>query len=142
MRKNTISYKILRLFSITMLGTCAFAIAEGNYQQSSSPPSRQDRPSTGSQIPGYSRESAGSDRTMSQTAKDAWIQGKLEATFAYNQDLSSFAINSEVKNGVVYLKGNVETQTARELATRLASDIEGVTKVENKLRVVPDDSQG
>jgi hyperosmotically inducible periplasmic protein len=120
MKKNSISTKILRLFAITMLGTCAFAIAEGSYQQ----------------------ESADSNRTMNQTAKDAWIQGKLEATLAYNEELSSFAINTEVKNGVVYLQGNVESQTAKELASQLSMSIEGVNKVENKLRVVPDTGNG
>jgi osmotically-inducible protein OsmY len=140
MRKNYISHKILRLFTITMLGTCAFAVAEGNYRQPAGSQSRQDG---GTQDSSYNREYPDSDRTMSQTAKDAWIQGKLEATLAYNQELSSFAINSEVKQGVVYLKGNVETQTAKQLATRLASNIEGVSKVENNLRVVPDtDNEG
>jgi osmotically-inducible protein OsmY len=140
MRKNYISYKIVRLFTITMLGTCAFAVAEGNYRQPTGSQSRQDR---GTQDSSYNREYSDSDRTMSQTAKDAWIQGKLEATLAYNQELSSFAINSEVKQGVVYLKGNVETQTAKQLATQLASNIEGVSKVENNLRVVPDtDNEG
>jgi hyperosmotically inducible periplasmic protein len=122
MKKNTISSKILRLFIITMLGTSAFAIAEGKYNQ---PPS-----------------AAGEDRTMSQTARDAWIQGKLEATLAYNEDLSAFDINTEVKNGVVYLKGNVESQTAKDLATQVSQSIEGVSKVENNLRVVPEDSAG
>lgn len=121
MKKNSISSKILRLFAITMLGTYAFAIAEGSYQQ----------------------ESTDSNRNMSQTAKDAWIQGKLEATLAYHDELSSFAIDTEVKNGVVYLKGNVESQTDKELAGQLSMSIEGVNQVENKLRVVPDaDQQG
>jgi hyperosmotically inducible protein len=107
-----------------MLGTSAFAIAEGKYNQ-----------------PGSS--AAGEDRTMSQTAKDAWIQGKLEATLAYNDDLSAFDINSEVKNGVVYLKGNVESQTEKDLAGQLSRNIEGVSKVENNLRVVPEgDTEG
>ncbi len=122
MKKNTISSKILRLFIITMLGTSAFAIAEGKYNQPAS--------------------AAGEDRTMSQTARDAWIQGKLEATLAYNEDLSAFDINTEVKNGVVYLKGNVESQTAKDLATQVSQSIEGVSKVENNLRVVPEDSAG
>jgi hyperosmotically inducible protein len=125
MRKNTVSSKILRLFVITMLGTSAFAIAEGKYNQ-----------------PG-STSAAGEDRTMSQTARDAWIQGKLEATLAYNDDLSSFEINTEVKNGVVYLKGNVESQTEKDLAGQLSRNIEGVSKVENNLRVVPEgDEEG
>jgi hyperosmotically inducible periplasmic protein len=121
MKKNNVSSKILRLFIITMLGTSAFAIAEGKYNQPAA---------------------AGEDRTMSQTARDAWIQGKLEATLAYNEDLSAFDIDTEVKNGVVYLKGNVESQTEKDLATQLSQNIEGVSKVENNLRIVPEDDAG
>ena len=149
MRKNSISNRILRLFAITMLGTCAFAVAEGNYKQDqpSAPQSKQDRQqqsSTGQKRQeSYQREPDGSERSMSRTARDAWIQGKLEATFAYNSELSSFAIDTEVKNGVVNLKGNVESETAKDLAEQLAMDVEGVDRVRNNLRVVPDaDSQG
>lgn len=117
MKKNSVSNKILRLFAITILGTSAFAVAEGKYQQGS----------------------ASEDRTMTQAARDSWIQGKLEATLAYNEDLSSFAIDTEVKNGVVYLKGNVESQTEKELAGQLSRNIEGVSNVENNLRVVPNE---
>lgn len=149
MKRKSVSYKILRLFTITMFGTCAFAIAEGNYQQEqqASPHYKQDKQQSSAgqrsqNQESYQREPDGPDRSMSQTARDAWIQGKLEATLAYNQDLSSFAIDSEVKNGVVYLKGNVETQTAKDLASQLARSIEGVNKVENNLRVIPDNEQG
>jgi osmotically-inducible protein OsmY len=155
MRKNTPSSKILRLFTITILGSCAFAIAEGNYQtdQPSGPQFKQDKPqsatgqsSSNYQSPSssqksqesYQKDSSGSDRTMSQAAKDAWIQGKLEATYAYNQDLSSFAINTDVKNGVVHLQGNVKSQTAKDLAQQLAINTEGVKKVNNDLRIVPE----
>jgi osmotically-inducible protein OsmY len=128
-------------------------MAEGNYQQDqpSGPQFKQDKPqsSAGSQPSSsyqspsgsqqsYQKDSGNSDRTMSQAAKDAWIQGKLEATYAYNQDLSSFAINTDVKNGVVHLQGNVESQTAKDLAGQLATNTEGVKKVNNELRIVPD----
>lgn len=107
-----------------MLGTSAFAIAEGKYNQPGS-------------------VSTAEDRTMSQTARDAWIQGKLEAALVYNDDLSAFDIDTEVKNGVVYLKGNVESQTKKDLAGQLSRNIEGVSKVENNLRVVPEgDEEG
>lgn len=119
MKKNRVSSKIVHLLAITMLGTGAFAMAEGARQES------------------YQREPDGAERSMSQATKDAWIQGKLEASFAYNQELSSFAIDTEVKNGVVHLEGNVESQTAKDLAEQLSLNIEGVSKVENDLRVVP-----
>lgn len=145
MRKNS---RILRLFAVTMFGTCAFAVAEGNYKQDqpSGPQFKQDKQQSSTSQrnqESYQREPDGSERSMSRAARDAWIQGKLEATYAYNPELSSFAINTEVKNGVVNLKGNVESETAKDLAEQLAMDIEGVGRVRNNLRVVPDaDSQG
>ncbi|HEX5057301.1 MAG TPA: BON domain-containing protein [Gammaproteobacteria bacterium] len=153
MRKNTPSSKILRLFTITILGSCAFAMAEGSYQkdQPSGPQFKQDRQQSNSQSSSnypsssssqknqsYQKDSSGSDRSMSVAAKDAWIQGKLEATYAYNQDLSSFAIDTDVNNGVVHLQGNVESQTAKDLAEQLAMNTEGVKKVDNDLQIVPD----
>jgi osmotically-inducible protein OsmY len=139
MKKNRISSQVLRLLTITMLGSGAFAMGERAEQESyQSEPDSAGRMDQGQ----YSQDQSG-ERDMSQTAKDAWIQGKLEATFAYHQDLSSFAIDTEVKNGTVHLEGNVESETAKELAEQLSMNIDGVNEVENNLSVVPDaDSQG
>ena len=42
-------------------------------------------------------------------AKDAWIDGQLEAVYALNRHLSAFAIDTEVDKGIVHLTGNVNT---------------------------------
>jgi osmotically-inducible protein OsmY len=71
------------------------------------------------------------------TPKDAWITGKLEATYALNRHLSALKIETETTNGVVHLTGNVENDIDRDLAGELAKGIEGVVSVDNDLAIKP-----
>ena len=71
-------------------------------------------------------------------AKDAWIDGKAEATLLFNGNLDSFDINTDVKNGNVVLTGKVENSVDKKLAEELVANIDGVTSVDNKLTVVSD----
>jgi hyperosmotically inducible protein len=71
-------------------------------------------------------------------AKDAWIDGKLEAVYALNRHLSAFAIETEVDEGIVHLTGNVQQDIDRDLAGELAKNIDGVVDVSNELVVVAD----
>jgi osmotically-inducible protein OsmY len=68
-------------------------------------------------------------------ARDAWIDGKAEATLLFNGNLNSFNIDTDVAQGVVTLTGRVDTNTNRELAEELLLGIEGVSKVTNNLMV-------
>ena len=68
-------------------------------------------------------------------AKDAWIDGKAETTLLLNGNLNSFAIDTQVKNGVVTLTGEVESDVDKALAAELVEGLEGVSSVENKLMV-------
>ncbi len=67
--------------------------------------------------------------------KDAWLDGKLESALLFNEHLNSFAIDTEVKSGTVYLTGAVESDIDRDLAGEIAKSIKGVTAVENKLAI-------
>jgi len=71
-------------------------------------------------------------------AKDAWIDGKLEAVYALNRHLSAFAIDTEVDKGIVRLTGKVQHDIDRDLAGELAKNIEGVVDVDNDLTLVTD----
>ena len=75
---------------------------------------------------------------MEKGAKDAWIDGKAEATLLFNGSLDSFDINTDVKNGNVVLTGKVENSVDKKLAEELVANIDGVTSVDNKLTVVAD----
>jgi osmotically-inducible protein OsmY len=83
----------------------------------------------GMQAHGVEREGA---------AKDAWIDGKLEAVYALNRHLSAFAIDTEVDKGIVHLTGKVQADIDRDLAGELAKGLDGVVEVDNKLTVVAD----
>jgi osmotically-inducible protein OsmY len=67
--------------------------------------------------------------------KDAWLHGKLEATLLFNEHLNSFAIDSDVRNGVAYLRGAVESDIDRDLAGEIAKSVSGITSVKNELAV-------
>ena len=71
-------------------------------------------------------------------AKDAWIDGKLEAVYALNRHLSAFAIDTEVDKGIVHLTGRVEADIDRDLAGEIAKNVEGVVEVDNKLAIATD----
>jgi hyperosmotically inducible protein len=71
-------------------------------------------------------------------AKDAWIDGTLEAVYALNRHLSAFAIDTEVDSGIVHLTGNVSHDIDRDLAEELAKNVDGVVQVDNDLVVSAD----
>ena len=77
----------------------------------------------------------------SQPAKDAFITGKLEATYTFNRHLSASAIHTETTNGVVHLTGTVDSDIDRDLAGQIAKGAEGVTSVKNDLVVKSGSSQ-
>jgi hyperosmotically inducible periplasmic protein len=71
----------------------------------------------------------------SQPAKDAFITGKLEATYLFNRHLTGSAIKAETTNGVVHLTGTVDSDIDRDLAAQIAKGAQGVTSVKNDLVV-------
>ena len=71
-------------------------------------------------------------------AKDAWIDGKAEATLLFNGNLNSFDINTDVQQGEVILTGKVENSVDKKLAEELIANIDGVTAVDNQLTIVAD----
>jgi len=83
----------------------------------------------GLQASGVEREGA---------AKDAYIDGQLDAVYALNRHLSAFAIDTEVDKGIVHLTGQVQADIDRDLAGELAKNLEGVVDVDNDLTIVAD----
>ena len=71
-------------------------------------------------------------------AYDAWVDGKIEASYTLNRYLNPFEIDTDVQKGVVYLTGDVESQVEKDLAEEIALGIEGVTEVRNELKVRPE----
>jgi len=85
------------------------------------------------------------DRQMQNSANEAsghmseaWIQTKLEAAFAADDQLSAWDIDTEVQGNTAYLSGTVDSEAVKELAEETAKNIEGIADVENKLQVKAD----
>ena len=76
------------------------------------------------------------DNKWEKGAKDAWIDGKAEATLLFNGNLDSFDINTDVDNGNVVLTGKVDHSVDKKLAEELVSNIDGVMSVDNQLSVI------
>ena len=64
-------------------------------------------------------------------------EGSIWTAFALNRHLSPFNISVQVEQGTATLKGKVENQVDKDLATQIASDVQGITKVENLLEIDP-----
>ncbi len=73
--------------------------------------------------------------------KDAWLDGKLETALLFNEHLNSFTIDTDVKKGVAYLDGSVESDIERDLAVQIARSIDGIEKVESDLVVEAETEQ-
>jgi hyperosmotically inducible periplasmic protein len=83
---------------------------------------------------------ARSEQTMTDKAKDTASDIRmhlaLETRFAESDELSALAINTDVTHGVVHLRGEVETEDRKEMATELARSVDGVKSVRNDLTVI------
>ncbi len=69
--------------------------------------------------------------------KDAAITTAVNAELARDAELSALRINVDTVGGRVLLQGTAPSTTARERATTLASKVDGVMAVDNKLAVGP-----
>lgn len=68
-------------------------------------------------------------------SNDSDILGKVGAKLRADPDIERFDIDVDVVNGVVYLSGIVENEQVKQKAERLATDVEGVLRVQNDLKV-------
>lgn len=68
-------------------------------------------------------------------ASDTAITTKVKAKMAANTGLSSFHIHVTTLNGVVTLRGTVDTNATRDLAEHVAANTDGVVRVINDLQV-------
>ncbi|MEE4945008.1 BON domain-containing protein [Pseudomonas alliivorans] len=66
---------------------------------------------------------------------EARQEGSIWTAFALNKHLSPFKIDVDVAQGTATLKGKVENEVDRELAERIALDIKGIDKVDNRLEI-------
>ena len=72
----------------------------------------------------------GDGRDSSQPVDDTWITTKVKSSLLAESDVSGLDINVDTLDGVVTLRGQVESQAQIDTATRIAREIEGVNNVD------------
>lgn len=84
-------------------------------------------------------QAAGSQAGTSVGEKidDVTITAKVSSSLATDPDLSAIKINVDTKDGVVTLNGPAPTAAAKEKATTIAKQVQGVSSVNNQLMVTP-----
>ena len=73
--------------------------------------------------------------------EDAWITTKVKLRFMSDADVPVLDVNVDTRDGAVTLFGTVATEAQKQAATLVTKQVDGVTKVENRLQVVPPSGQ-
>ena len=71
------------------------------------------------------------------TTSDLWLEAKLVTSYTLNQHLNPFKLKVDVKDGVAYISGTVDSPAERDLAVEIAKGIEGIGKVKEDIQVQP-----
>lgn len=74
-------------------------------------------------------------RKPAEVASDAWISTKVKSALLWNSNVPGSRIDVDAESGVVTLSGEVDSDSQKELARRIADDIQGVREVRDQLRV-------
>jgi hyperosmotically inducible periplasmic protein len=67
---------------------------------------------------------------------DSWITSKTKIALYADERVKGTQVNVDTKNGVVHLRGKVDSPEAKSAAADVAKDIEGAKSVRNDLQVV------
>jgi osmotically-inducible protein OsmY len=67
--------------------------------------------------------------------EDVWITTKVQAKFFLDDEIKGRDIDVDARNGVVYLKGTVESEAQKQVAESIARETDGVSRVESLLKV-------
>lgn len=79
-------------------------------------------------------------KSVTQDAKtgmsDSWMTSKTKIALFSDDRVKGRQVHVETKDGVVYLRGKVDSSEAKTAATDVAKGIDGVKNVKNELQVV------
>lgn len=70
------------------------------------------------------------------------IEHEVRKALHENEATAGIEVVAKCVNGVVFLDGTVATAVEREAATEVASKVEGVTLVRNRLQINPEHHTG
>jgi hyperosmotically inducible periplasmic protein len=66
---------------------------------------------------------------------DEWLSAKVKLTLLFHKNVSAGKTEVDVKEGIVTLRGNAESEAQKELTTEYVKDVEGVKDVKNDMTV-------
>ena len=75
------------------------------------------------------------DRPATTTVKDAWITTQVQAKYFADAVVKGRNIDVDTSNGVVTLNGEVSSAAERQRAIAKAKEVEGVTRVVDRLTI-------
>ena len=124
-------HRIRVMSLLAVLGAAALMLAPHGIS-AYEPPEREGQPAA--------EEVLDLDAETPDVVSDARIHAAIETQFAKSDELSALEIDTDVRDGVVYLRGEVASEAQRELASEFATSPVGVRAVLNELEVQDDDS--
>lgn len=134
------------IVSAVMFGSCesmntntnANANANANARVSATSPTATPTPRYTEEQAREERERAKSNKeTVGQSLEDAWTHAKIVAKLIGDTQTPERKINVDVVDGVVTLRGTVDTAEAKTEAARIARETDGVKNVVDQLKVAP-----
>jgi len=78
---------------------------------------------------------SGSEQTLSEKVDDASITAQIKIALLTHHSTSAFKTGVETNNGVVTLSGKATSGAGKDMATKVADDVNGVKKVINNMIV-------
>ena len=78
----------------------------------------------------------GTTETAKVAISDSWITSKAKIALFADERVKGTQVSVDTKNGVVHLRGKVDSAEAKSAAAEVASGIEGAKSVKNDLQVV------
>ncbi|HUM14338.1 MAG TPA: BON domain-containing protein [Candidatus Nitrosotalea sp.] len=83
------------------------------------------------------KEKAKSTTQEAKTAvSDSWVTSKTKIALFSDERVKGTQVSVDTANGVVHLRGKVDSDEAKQAAAEVAKSIEGVKSVKNDLQVV------
>ena len=67
---------------------------------------------------------------------DHWLSARVKTALLFHRNVNAFETQIDVKDGIVTLRGEADSQAQKDLTTEYAKDVEGVKGVNNEMAVV------
>lgn len=133
--KNVRTKSIVAACAIAVAAASLPALADTATKQSADVLGVENNLKVGEQTPFVTDKAARESDEAAQNVSDGWITTKVKAVLIYDRNVEGTDIEVNTKNGVVTLRGQVESVAEREQAVSLAREVKGVKKVLSELSV-------